>query len=316
METRHSFRGGCTTHEGMKDKALKHKQKYFLLADIGGTTISTVMVDNQNSLLTKVMRRPTERTLPKGKILGNIVGALQSTVREAALKETGAIKLLVAIPTRLDEKGNMISCSNLPTLGEVDLREEIESRLDMPVFVSSDAYCFAAGEFATGCAKGFEDFCGITLGTGVGLAFFIKGKPFFGSQGLAGEIWTSAYCGGKWEDFASAKYIQSTYQESTGMALEVKEIAERAFDGEERAKEVFVTFGTHLAHGLSYIINILDPQLIVLGGSISKSFDLFEESTSQTLKRYLVKNKRIMIKASNDPDISALLGVKWLYEHQ
>ena len=300
----------------MEDKIGKEKRKFFVLADIGGTTISTMMVDSYNNVLTKIMKRPTERTLPEERILSNIVCSLQDTISKAALKERQFVQLLVALPSRLDEKGNIIPCPNLPTFGEVNLAKELESRLNMPVFVSSDSYCFAAGEFAAGCAKGFRNFCAITLGTGVGLAFFINGKPFFGPQGLAGEIWTSAYCGGKWEDFVSANYMQSVYQEGTGEILEVKEIAKRAFDGEKKAREVFTTFGIHLAHGLSYVVNILDPEIIVFGGSISQSFELFKYSTIQTLRRYLVKNKRIIIKASAHPDVSSLFGIKWLYEHR
>ena len=300
----------------MHHRTFKQRRKYFLLADIGGTTISTMIVDNQNNTLTKLLKRPTKTNLPREKLLSNIIETFQSTIREAAIKEREVIKLLVALPTRLDEKGNIIPCPNLPTLGNVNLMKEIENTLNLPVFVSSDSYSFAAGELAAGCARGFRHFCGITLGTGVGLAFFIDKKPFFGSQGLAGEIWKSAYLDGIWEDYVSPNFIQSIYQESAGETLEVKEIAQRAFDGEEKAKEVFVKFGTNLANGVSYIINILDPELIVFGGSISKSFELFEEVTRKTLKRYLVNGKKIMIKASDDPDISPLIGIKWLYEHQ
>lgn len=300
----------------MINNALQQKYKYFLLADIGGTTISTLIVDNQNNRLTKVLKRSTKRNLRKIKLLGNIIDAFQSTIRKSAIKETKSIRLLVALPTRLNEMGNIISCPNLPTLGDTNFKKEIENRLNMPLFISSDSYCFIAGEFTTGCAKGFKHFCGITLGTGVGLAFFINGEPFFGAHGFAGEIWKSAYKDGIWEDYVSSKYIQSVYQKNSGKFLTVKEIAKRAFGGEKNAKEVFVKFGIHLAYGLSYIINILDPEVIVFGGSISKSYELFKESTIHRIKKYLVNHKKIIIKASVEPDLSPLLGIKWLYEHR
>jgi glucokinase len=286
--------------------------KYNLLADLGGTKLSTVIVDSEGICLTEIRKWQTNSDYSKTQLVENIIDNLKLTLEYSNLRRDQLNAIMMGVPTRLDKNGFLNPCPNLPTLGNFDLKGALKDALNVDVFLAPDAICFIAGEFVLRGGNAQTCICGLTLGTGVGLSMFINGKPFYGSNGFAGENWISAYRDGMWEDYISSSSIRNDFFKNTGQNITVLDIAEKAKAGDTIAIQVIKNFAEHLGYGLSFIINTLDPECVVIGGSISKSWDLIEPYTIKIIESHLVEGAKVSIETSLDPDLSPLKGVEYL----
>jgi len=174
----------------------------------------------------------------------------------------------------------------------------------------NDAAAFLWGEVGAGAALGVHRAVGITLGTGVGSAFAVNGRVITDGQGVlpGGEIWNIPYEDGIVEDLISTRALQRTYQERTGKEREVASIAHYAAGGEVAASDVFAEFGTHLGQVLRRLMTDFAPDVVVLGGGISRSAHLFLPTATNELK-----GLNIQLRVSKLGDDAPLVGagVAW-----
>jgi glucokinase len=140
----------------------------------------------------------------------------------------------------------------------------------------NDACAYLLGEVGAGSVKGAKRAAGLTLGTGVGCAFAVNGRPVTEGEGVppGGEIWNYPYAGGTVEDLISTRRIKADYAALTGVDKEVATIAASA-STDQAAQQVFESFGRHLGEVLRDVIAPFHPDMVVLGGGISRSSQLF-----------------------------------------
>jgi glucokinase len=185
----------------------------------------------------------------------------------------------------------------------------------MPVRLNNDANCFAYGEALFGAAAGKENVLGFTLGTGLGCALVMGGKLINGSTGTAAEIWTSPYRSGIIEDYVSGSGVSKIYQSISGIEKTSYEIFELALKNDHQALQAWKEFGVHLAYPIAWSINLIDPQVVVLGGSITAAWPFFRDSMEENLRKWIcpVPAKETIVVLSKLGDYAGIIGAASLF---
>lgn len=260
------------------------KGKFVLGVDLGGTKISCGIVSTSGEVVGNPLTLPTRGFDSEKVIINRIFDVIIEVLETGTLKPADIAGIGVGATGPLDMKeGLILECPFLPTLNYFPLRQAIHEKFNIPVYLDNDANCFALGESLFGGGRGFEIVLGYTLGTGLGNAAVIHKKIFQGATQHACEIWPSPYRGRTIEDFVSGRGISRMFKDLQGGEKSALEIAELAYAGNKSAQQTWEQFGEHLAYAVSWGINTIDPNIVILGGSISNAFDLF----APTMERYL-----------------------------
>ena len=285
--------------------------------DLGGTHLRVALVDETGKILQHLKQETPRGDSPEG-----ILGALASAAEKWRCDERQVVAASIMVPGAVDsEKAVVVQAPNLPSLINFELKAELQKRLGWPVFLENDANAAAVGEMWRGAARGCSDVVSVTLGTGVGGGVILNGKLWRGSHGSAGEIGHTTVdpfsglkckCGntGCLELFASATAIVRMARE---LGLE-KTTAEQVYDagrsGDELALSVFKRFGMYLGIGLANLINLIDPQIIVISGGAVNGWDLFAaEMYRQVEERaFRATVQQVRIARAECGDNAGLLG--------
>ena len=254
--------------------------------DLGGTKIEAVVLGDEGEIVTR-RRRPTPRESYADllRAIVELVEDLESEVGERA-------SVGVATPGAISPHTGLVKNANSTRLIGERLDADLSDALDRRIRVANDANCFALSEAVDGAAKGARTVFGVILGTGVGGGIVIEGRVIAGRQAIAGEWghnplpWPRAselpglrcYCGrhGCIETFLSGPGLERDYREGSEAASSAAEIVRLAASGEQRAEACLIRYEHRLARGLAHVINILDPDVIVLGGGLSAITRLYE----------------------------------------
>lgn len=184
----------------------------------------------------------------------------------------------IGVPSIVDvEKGIVYDIVNIPQWKEMHLKSLLESRYGIPVYVNNDANCFAAGEKYFGKAMNCRSFIGLIIGTGMGAGVVINNRVFEGRNCGAGEFGCMAYLEHNYEYYCSGQFFPNVYK------ISALDASSRACKGDPEAIKMYEEFGKHIGKAIQAILYAYDPEMIVLGGSVSKSFDLFKDSMYQSL---------------------------------
>jgi glucokinase len=213
------------------------------------------------------------------------------------------------VPSVVDvEHGVVYSVENIPSWREVPLKDVLEGRYGVPAHINNDANAFAVGELHFGKGRGYRQLVGLTLGTGVGAGVVIDGRLYNGANCGAGEIGAIPYRERTIEHYCSGAF----FQREAGVSGEV--VFRRARDGDEEARRLFDAFGFELGYALMIVLHAYDPELIVLGGSISRAWPLFERGMRERLREYAYQHalERLRIEIS-EIEHAAILGAAALY---
>jgi glucokinase len=215
----------------------------------------------------------------------------------------------VGVPSVVDvEKGVVYDVQNIPSWKEVPLKEILEKWFGRPVYVNNDANCFAVGEKHFGQGKKYRHLVGLIIGTGLGAGLILNGRLYSGPNCGAGEFGMIPYKDSILENYCSGQY----FVRACGVRGE--EVHSRAERGDREAKEIFEQFGVFLGDAMMIIMLAVDPEAIILGGSVSRAFAFFEKSMRERMKvfPYHKTLERIVIDVSRQPQI-AVLGAAALY---
>ncbi|MDD8030788.1 MAG: ROK family protein [Acidobacteriota bacterium] len=215
----------------------------------------------------------------------------------------------VGIPSLVDlETGIIYDVQNIPAWKEVPLKKVLEEEYKIPVYVNNDANCFAVGEKYFGLGQDYENLVGLIIGTGLGAGLIINGYLYSGRSCGAGEFGMLPYLDSNFERYASGQFFRKSYGKSG------KEFFELARAGDQAAKKIFQEFGQHLGEAIKAIMHAVDPEAIILGGSVSQAFDFFKDSMFENISTfaYSIALKRIAIKVSTTENI-AILGAAALF---
>lgn len=273
---------------------IESTEESVLVYDVGGSHVSAAICRRASGLhrIGPFYSSPH----PPQETCEVFVEILHSLGREAMNTAKSVAGANLAIPGPFDFTAGISRMRHkLPYLYGVDLRGKLAQRFGWEprqVQFLLDSAAFLWGEIEGGEASGSRRAVGITLGTGVGSAFAVNGHVVDDGHGVppGGEIWNLPYEGGIVEDFVSARSIQQLYEQRTGRLCSVAEIAEVA-SAEPAAREAFSAFGRHLGLILQKILAPFAPDVVVLGGGISRSGHLFIPAAQNELQNLALQLK-------------------------
>ena len=298
-----------------------------LAVDLGGTHLRAALVQRTGAISLQL-----KHDTPKGDDVDSLVDALTAAARELdARVEDDLVSAAIMVPGRVDlARMNVVQAPNLPCLDNFPLKQVLEEKLLVPVLLENDANAAAVGEMWMGAARGARNVICITLGTGVGGGIILDGKLWRGTDGSAGEIGHTTVdpfggppckCGntGCLEMFASAtaivrmtKELLPHYPNSVlhNQCVTAAKVYDAGQQGDELATEAFRTMGRYLGVGLANLINILGPEVIVIGGGVADGWTLFEADMHEQIRQRAFPSlvKHVKIKPAECGDNAGLLG--------
>jgi fructokinase len=251
--------------------------------DIGGTKLAAIALDGQG----RELGRRRERVPRDYAGTRDMVVAM---VRAFGRAHGPVASVGLSLPGMIGAGGELLRMVNLPWLEGTPLRAELSATLDRPVVIANDANCFALSEATDGAAAGARLVFGATLGTGVGGAIVVDGRPLVGANAIAGE-WghnplgvdpedgppLTCGCGrtGCVETWLNGSALARDHGNLGGEALAAPDVARLAEAGDTVAGRALGRYQRRLAMALGQIVNILDPEVIVLGGSVATMASLY-----------------------------------------
>jgi len=262
--------------------------------DIGGTKIKAGLVDGDEVIQTLQVR--TEANASKSEFFNQLVEIIKS------FPVSKITSIGVGIPSMVKD-GKSGLAPNIKSINNINFKKELEKRINKKVNVSNDANCFVLGEMFYGKAKGFSNVVGITLGTGIGSGIIINEKLFEGLCGGAGEIGYVKHRRTMLKNYCSSRFFKRK-------GYDAKEAYEKAKLGHKKYIQMYEEFGKEVGLILAMYSNILAPECIVIGGSISKARELFEKSMMQFYKKETnsTVSKKTKIFFSDNKKNSSILG--------
>lgn len=262
--------------------------KIIIGVDIGGTKIMTGAITPDGTPVGTPYKIPTGGSDSKEAVVARIFESIDTIIKQNNLNEKNTIGIGIGCTGPIDAKNGLIlECPQLPNLHYFPLKQTIEGNYKIPVVLNNDANALILGESVWGAAKGFNPVLGFTLGTGLGCATVLNGKLLMGSTESAGEIWTSPYKNGIIEDTVSGAGLSKIFERMNGVNISGGEIAELARQGRHEAIVAFDEFGQALGYAAAWCVNLIDPEVIVIGGSISNSWELFIPAMEKALKSFI-----------------------------
>ena len=280
--------------------------EYVFGVDIGGTTVKLGLFTVAGELLEKW--EITTRTDEGGKyILGDIAETLQNKMAEKNLSKEQVAGIGMGVPGPVKEDGTVLRCVNLGW-GIFNVSDELNKIIGLPVKVGNDANMAALGEMWQGGGKGYKNIVMVTLGTGVGGGIILNGKMLFGVNGAGGEIGhiqvndtETEVCGcgrkGCLEQYTSATGIVRMANQALNNTdrpsslrnvqyVSAKEIFDAAKNGDDLAIELVENHGRCLGKALAQIACVVDPEIFVIGGGVSRAGNIITDTTAKYFQEY------------------------------
>lgn len=273
--------------------------------DLGATNVRVARIlDNKIEALKSEPISNTENA----ESLIKQVKAMISSLIDSNIKGIG-----IGVPSVVDvDKGIVYDVQNIPSWKEVPLKAILENEFNKPVFINNDANCFALGEKYFGVAQNYKSVVGLILGTGFGSGLILNNALYSGKNCGAGEVGMLPYKDSIFERYCSGQFFE-IHKKSTG-----KEIYNRAKKGDTTALEIYEEFGTHLGSAIKAVVYAYDPEIIVLGGSVSNAYSFFEQNMTKALEDFAYPNsiRNLKIKTSELEQVAVLGAAALSLDHQ
>jgi fructokinase len=280
--------------------------------DLGGTKIEAIVLDERGR---EVFRKRVAS--PQGSYQATI-DAISSLVREAGEGTVG-----IGIPGSISPSTGLVKGANSTWLIGKPFRQDLEKALGRPVRMENDANCFALSEAVDGAGRGAKVVFGVILGTGVGGGIVVEGKVLTGPNAIAGE-WghnplpaptpadlphPDCYCGRKGciETYLSGPGLARDHEKRTGKRLAAEDIVALGDESLSRYEE-------RLARALASVINVLDPDVIVLGGGMSNAGRLYTEVPRLWGRHVFSDQVATRLERNLHGDSSGVRGAAWLWD--
>lgn len=312
---------------------------YRLGIDLGGTNIVAGVVDENHKIIATAKRK-TNTPRPAEEIVSDMAAVALEAIEKAGLKASDIEGAGVGSPGTIDSENGIVCYSNNIGFLDVHVADMLKEKTGLNFFIENDANSAAYGEFIAGAGKGTKNFIMITLGTGVGGGIVIDGKIHSGFNFAGGELGHTVIsvggeicsCGreGCWEAYASAtalirqtKQAMHRYPDSLMWALcdnDINKVSGRtSFEamrkGDMAAKMVVDQYIKYLAVGIANNINIFQPEVIAIGGGISKEGDALIEPVSKIVagENYARRlDKKALIKAAELGNDAGIIGAAYI----
>jgi len=273
--------------------------RFLIGIDIGGSKINAILTREG-----KIFHRVKSQT-PKNRkeFLKKLDSAVDHLISATGKKNILGIGCGVAGTLDVD-KGIILKSPNISFLNGFDIKKWLERKFSCEVKIDNDARSFTRAEYLFGAGRGYKNIVGMTLGTGIGGGIIINGKMIYGINGSTGEVGhmilnskfpacAEASAGrqipnSKPEDFESLAGIKGLRRLGFTNSLKTYQLAK---SGDKKAKKAFEELGRHLGVGLANLINILDPEIIVIGGGLSGAYKFFLPIAKKTMAKFIFSPK-------------------------
>lgn len=291
--------------------------------DVGGTNVKIALVDDNGKIIYS-NSVPTYAKMGYEYTVNNIKQAIKDLMKETNTTPSDIEGIGFDFPGQVDCKTGVVKLApNIPGWVNVPIAQMIEDEFHIPTRIDNDVRCAALGELKFGAGRGCENFICITVGTGIGSGIVINGKVVRGATNAAGELGHiklqmngGPICGcgdtGCLEAFASGPAIVAMAQEyiKGGKSTKFREmaaveggeitpymVAKAAEEGDPVAKRIFEIVGEYIGIGLTSVINLLNPERVIIGGGVAESGELLLGPIRKTIK------ERAMVVAGNAVEI-------------
>lgn len=242
--------------------------------DLGGTKVAAGRIDENR--LTKIER---ELIPAHSENSDDILDAITRIIDRMFDDRIAGIG--IGIPGLVDRQSGMVNdVQNIPSWKEVPLKTILEERFQVPVYTDNDANCFALGELHFGKGRGTDDFVGLTIGTGMGSGIIKNGMLLSDAHGGSGEFGNISYLSSIYEDYCSGKFFVKNYN------LKGEQLLEGARNGDPYALRAFEEFGNHLGNAIKTIMLSVDPQKVIIGGSVAQAHEFFKNSMWKSILKF------------------------------
>ena len=311
---------------------------YYIGIDLGGTNIAVGLVNEEGRIIAKT-ETPTLASRPYQELIKDMAACAKKVMEEAKITEDELHSIGVGIPGVADKDGMVIFCTNLGWRN-VPLRAELQQYINKPVYMDNDATVAGWAEYQAGVSRGTDSSVFMTLGTGLGGGIVMNGKIWAGAHGAGSELGhlvievdgVPCTCGkrGCAERYCSATAIIRMAREACADApnclimravegdmdnINAKVVFDAAKEGDSVAMQVFNRFVKYLTIAINNVISFVDPDMIILGGGVSRAGDFLLDAVKAALPEYLfyptLKQPELRIASlGNDAGIigAALLG--------
>ncbi|MFT3869687.1 MAG: ROK family protein [Nibricoccus sp.] len=264
--------------------------------DLGGTKIEGAIIDPARPEIAQHrLRLPTESAKGYDHVVGQIERVVADLETTSGLPRPAIIG--IGTPGATEPSTGLLKNSNTVCLNGRPLQADLTTRLKTKAILANDANCCALAEATLGVARGRGVVMGLILGTGVGGGIVVNGRLIDGHHGIAGEWGHNplrneshpCYCGrtGCVETVIAGPSLERFYREQGGASIRLPEIVQRAQAGELLARETLTRLRDKFGEAIAAVINILDPDAIVIGGGVGNLDVLYEEQTRAAIVRHL-----------------------------
>jgi len=271
--------------------------------DIGGSSVKAVLVKNKQVIKSYVEDLPDS--------LFGLLDLLEKIFSELS-KDVSVEGVGVAVAGAMDAKREkMLNSPNIKYLNNQPLKKMIGERLGCLIKIEHDVHCFLLAEKEIGLAKNFNNIFYLTLGTGIGGAWMVGGKIYTGAHGSAGEAGHIIIDRNQdLEYLASNRFIKKELGLGSIKALKL------AQEGDQKTREVFHRLGKNLGTGIANIINIFDPEAVIISGGISEAKEFIEPAIEENIAKYVVspEAKKTKILFSELGRFGGALGATLLFK--
>lgn len=310
-------------------KAAGASERLRVGVDLGGTKIEGAVMDGAGAMLAR--RRVDTPSGDYARTVGAVADLVDALSSEVAQAGWGEIAVLgVGAPGALSPASGLIKNANSTCLNGRPLDRDLAQATELPIRLANDANCFALSEAIDGAGAGKSCVFGVILGTGVGGGIVVDGKPLVGLHAIGGE-WghnplpdpgeletpgPDCYCGrrGCVEIWCSGPALTRDYREASGDPVTtVEEVVARAQDGEWTARKVLGRHLDRLSRALASVVNVLDPDVIVLGGGLSNMQHLYRELPKAMRPHIFSDVFETPIAPPAHGDSSGVRGAAWLW---
>ena len=284
--------------------------KFIIAIDIGGSTFRSGLFSEFLDQIDISEQDKIRYYNNREHLTDAILIQVNKLIDKNNINKNDVIGLGIASPGPLDsEKGMILNTPNLTIFKNFHISKYFKKKSGYDVLIENDANLFSLGEWYSS----YQDFnvvIGVTIGTGLGFGLIINGQLFKGANGFAMEYGLSPFEWGECEKKVCIKYIKDKSKELYGEEIKPIMLEKYYKSNDKKAIKIYNEFGENLGIVLSHVINMLDPNVIALGGGLSKAFDCFKHSMFDSIKNNVpaFSHGNTIIKQSECGEKSSMLG--------
>ena len=259
--------------------------KYIIAIDIGGTKFKSGIFSQSLKQIASSEKDKIRHYKNKDAVINAILDQVNNLILESNINRQEIIGVGIGSPGPLDsKKGIILNTPNLTIFQNYKIANDFTKKLKIDTFIENDANLFSLGEWHSKYREN-NITMGVTLGTGLGFGLIINGNLFIGGHGMAMEYGLSPFEWGICEKNVSIRFIRKRAAELYGKEISPVIIEEYYKDNDKKAIQIYNEYGHNLGIVLSHVINMIDPQVISLGGGLSNAFPCFKDAMFSIIEK-------------------------------